>query len=548
MSPQRCTSCAARPRDRDARFCSACGALLSQPAAVLADRDGGGCAESERPRGAAARGRHRWGPAGLAAVVLIAVAAGIGAMLEPSDTTADPHVDLPDAAEVEQRVVDRVAAVRAPRGGCSPQGCAAWTATAGFGPVLVHAGRVFHLDAGELVVWDAGTGEQLTRTRSLVAAPVMQPQLTPIEHPAGALVVAAAGVGGGLEVWRADDLELAWRLPDAGDGRGAGRLLQATAASIVTVRPRLDVDGDARGVEVVGHDPVSGEERWSAAGSPTGADGLIVLRPEDGVGKEQLLDPATGEQVLVAPVGSYAGSSTDRVAVDRGRAVEVLSWPGSERVAKLAARGDEQVRFVGGLLTRGPSGWAATPEDWLGTIEVESGLTTEVIDPAHGRTLASFDERPAVVAAGPDGNGAIVVEEHGAVTSVSHVTSSFEQRWRSLVPWGAQRVLRVRTGAPGLVIVDTVGADGAVVYWRFDVRTGLPVAEGGFGATAPNPRGTGSFDGLSVRWEPDQTVVVGAAGLVRFASDVEVLHPGEPLLVRDGDRLIAVDEVRTRSG
>ena len=549
MSPQRCTGCAAQLRDRDSRFCGVCGALLP-PSTPDADRPGGadrGVATWWQRHGARAHTLRRRGLVGLVAGVVLLVVAVVGGVSDVTTTPAEQHVDLPAETEVADRAVDRVEAGRLSPGSCAPPGCVVWSVEAGFGPALVHDGRVFHLDAGELVVWDAASGEQLARTRSLVAGPVAQPWLMPIEHPAGDLVVAAASVGGGLEVWHADELELAWRLPTE-EGGGAGELLQATATSVVVVRPRLDGDGHPAGLEVVGHDPVSGAERWSAAGTPTAADGLIVLRPEEGVGQELLLDPATGEQVLATPIGSYAGSSTDRVAVEGGGAVEVLSWPDGERVATLAARDDdEQVRFVSGLVARGPSGWAATPEDWLGMVTVESGLTTEVIDPAHGRSVASFGDRPAVVGAGPDGDDAIVVEEHGDLTSVSRVTPSFERRWRSEVPWGSKRVLRVRSATPGLVVVDTVGADGAVVYWRFDARNGLPVADGGFGDTAPDLSGTGRFEDLSIRWEADQTVVVGPAGLARFTPDVEVLHPGDPLLVRDDGRIIAVDAARAGS-
>ena len=551
MSPGRCARCAVHTGDRDARFCRSCGAVLSQPVVTSADRPAeadAGVTMRRQPLGPAARRLRRAAPAGVAAVVLIAVVAGIGG--SPTSTTTavdlhvDLHVDLPDPAEVVRPAGDRVMAGRPPEGGCAPPGCEAWSATAGFGPVLVHDGRVFHLDAGELVVWDATSGEELTRARSLVGAPVMQPWFTLVERPAGDLVVAAAAVGGGLEAWRADNLDLAWRLPAGGASDGVGHLLQASAASIVTVRPRLGGDDVGQGVEVVGHDPDSGAERWSAIGRPTDADGLIVVRPEDAAAVEQLLDPATGETVLTTPIGSYAGSSADRVAVDRGGVVEVLSWPGNGRVAEVVSQGDEQVRFVGGLVARGPSGWAATPEDWLGTVRLDAALTTEVVDPADGRRLASFDDRPATVVSAPGGSDVIIVEEHGAATTVTRVGPSFEQRWRSELPWESQRVLRVRTTAQGRVVVDTVGADGAVVYWRFDARTGLPVAEGGFGSTAPNPSGTVRFDDLSIRWEPDQTVVLGPAGLVRFAGDVEVLHPAEPLLVRDGDQLIAVDQAR----
>ena len=544
MSLRRCTSCAVPVADRDARFCRSCGAVLASPQALGADRPGDdrGAAGRRHPLGSRTRSLRRGGPASFAAVVLVGVVIGVVALPDSTATTTDLHVDLPSPAEVEEHAHDREVGERPPERGCAPPGCESWSATVGFGPVLVHDGRVFHLDAGEFVVWDAASGEELTRTRSRVAGPVMQPRLTLIERPAGDLVVAAAAVGGGLEVWRVDELDLAWRLPADDGGGGAGRLLQATAVTIVTVRPRLEGDATAQGVEVVGHDPRSGTERWSAAGTPIDVDGLIVLQPEGTAGQEQLLDPVTGEPVLTTPLGAYLGSNADRVAVDRGAVVEVLSWPQSEQVAEVTAREDEQLRFVGGLLARGPTGWAATPEDWLGMFDVQSALTTEVIDPVDGRKLASFDGRPATVVAGPGGHDAIVVEEQGALTSISRVGPSFEQRWRSELAWDGQQVLRVRSTAPGMVVVDTIGPDGAVVYWRFDARTGLPVAEGGFGATAANPRGTGRFGELSIRWEPDQTVVVGAAGLVRFASDVEVVHPGDPLLVRDDDRLIAVDD------
>ena len=584
MATDSCSACG-EARASGARFCPCCGAALassdrwSPPRTATSEPSADHDATSPEPAPAirAPTVRRSLPVAGAAVALLLAVGTAV-VVADPWDERpehdGDGEVVLPDrvmsggtspgeagAAAPDADGSDASADALGVPAGCEPSGCDRWRSAQPDGHTIVADGRVFHLGGGALVAIDEA-GELVAEAETAVSG--RSPGgLLALDEPHDDLLLAVGD--GRLEVRDRDDLAVRWSLDvrDASlanisrnddvlvvigahgapidDPTGDGSADPGSGAD--DAGPRLDPpeDGTDDGLRgrrsrpvASGFDVRTGERRWQRSGLPFSTDGVVALASTQG-NELRLLDPRDGEDLLHLAGRRYLGSSPDRIAVhDGAETVDLLAWPSLDTVRRLAVDPAATQRLLGGLLV------VEHPADEDGT----SG-DIEVVDPADGRVLDRFERPDVAVRAAPDGDGVIVLEPMGEQVRLRHLDREWQQRWSSEVRFDAPpdaRVTAVR-GPRGQIGVGVVLDGGRIdIGVLVDDRTGLPVIddEAGVGTVA------GTFDGLLVHRSPDATELRGPGGGVRFPGPVDLLHPSDPLLVRDGQDLVAIDERQLR--
>ncbi len=445
---------------------------------------------------------------------------------EDPDGVDDPDDASADDAEPEAR--------------CRPDGCQRWSAPAGPGPVLVDDGRILHLDAGELLAFDAEDGD----------GTVVGPSDVAVGEATGLLLVERADNdlllvhdGARVEAWDLAEGQRAWISDDHGPDERFGGVVRADADVVIVVEVRQLGEGPEQ--QVVAYDTATGEQRWSHDGVALDAAGPIVIEePADGtleLGEVVLIDAASGEDRATIDPDQYRGGTDDRVALVQDGRVAWRSWPDLDEVADLGPA-DDGSRIVNGHLVAGAGG-----DGTNGPVGDVVDQVSEVADPADGSLVVSYDE-PVTVGQRAGGTGGVVVERDGSSLTVTAVDTDWQERWRSAVAWEPSddeplRVMptlgtvTVAFGGGDLRFGDTSGR-----HWRFDWRTGLPGREGQFGRFVGDDEATGIFGDLTVRATAGQFALAGPDGEVTFGASAELLHASDPLLVRDDGRLIAVDE------
>ena len=544
--------------------------------------------------------------AGVAAALLLTLGTAAmvtGPWDEPSSQDVDGEVVLPGRATASDTAPGEAGAAApdadasddaaAAPAGCEPAGCDRWRSSQPEGHTIVTDGRVFHLGGGAIEAID-DAGEVVAEAETAITG--RSPGgLLPLDGPHDDLLVAVGDRR--LEVRGRDDLAVRWSLdvrdaslanvshngdvlvvigahgsPAAGSASEAGAATagdpdpngpvdpdgpseldgpvdpDASSDPDVPVDPDADAaagprleppeDGTDDGLRgrrsrpvVSGFDVRTGERRWQRAGLPFSTEGVVALSSAQGT-ELTLLDPRDGEDLLRLAGRRYLGSSDDRIAIHdvADATVDLRAWPSLDTVGRVEVDPAATPRLVGGLLV------IDHPVDGGG-----SAGDIEVVDPTGGQVLDRFDGPDVAVRAAPGGDGVIVLEPSDDRVRLRHLDRQWQVRWSSEVRFempADARLTAVR-GPRGQIGVGVVLDGGRIdVGVLVDDRTGLPVIDddAGIGDVA------GTFGDLLVHRSSDATELRGAHGVVRFRGPVDLLHPSEPLLVRDGQDLVAVDE------
>ena len=539
-------------RDAAGRFCPTCGAHLAEvpaeaPGAYRGHEDVA-AAQSEAMRAA---GR---GPKLIAlAVLLIGGLALLGSWAgwfpDRTQDAAGSDVELPTAGDLDdgqgepaddphdpETAEDPDAAVdddAEPESRCRPDGCERWSVPAGPGPVLVDDGRIFHLDAGELLQFDAENGDVTSFGPSDVPVGEATEMLF-VERAEGDRLLVHAGAR--VEAWDLAEGQRAWISDGHGSGGAHGGVVRVDEDVVVVVEVDGPEDPDRK---VAAYDTATGEQRWSHDGVVLGAAGPIVVEePTDGTlesGEVVLIDAASGEVRVTIERDQYRGGTDEHVALVQDERVEWRSWPALDGGTDLGPA-DETPPIVNGHLVSGAGDGGMSAPAGIAVDQVN-----EVVDPSDGGLVASYDE-PVAVGQRPGGAG-VVAQRDGSTVTVTAVDANWQELWRSQVVWeptGEQPLWVMPT--PGAVTVAGGGAESSNERWRFDWRTGLPVREGAFGELILDDEATGTFGDLTVRATAEQVTLTGPDGEVTFGASAGILHASDPLLVRDDGHLIVVEE------
>lgn len=524
---RRCASCEATIPRRSARYCPVCGAHLASAAA----RDRGDAADEAAGAGPDRATRRLRIAAALGVVVAVAIVAAVGGGATSSLGGMEQDVDVPRADELAGQPGDGDRDDPTPDG-CRPQGCERWSLEVGAGSAELVDGRILHHGSRQLSIIDADSGEVLAERDTDISGS-MSGLLLP-EPPHDDVVVIAGPER--VEVREIADGSLRW---EAELGESFERPILADDLLVAT-GPQDSVGGNGLAPRVRGLQLADGEERYARDGYVGFGQGLIVSLEDDQLA---LADRTSGEVVLTTAADRFRGASQDRVALVEDDELVIRSVPGGRELSRYPQPEGTTLEFADGLVVRHrpPTG---------GVVRADGGRAsplagrTEVIDPVNGNVLAQLGPG-ATASSAPPLDGVAVLIDRGEGAVVTAYDRSWSQRWQTRLTFerhegdflavaGAER-------AADSIAVYQVDDEGVQQLVPLDVATGLPSADVTHRDLGDSQVVVSSGD-LTITRSRQESAVRGPAGIVWFPGSIDVLHPGDPLLVHHGTRLIAVDE------